>query len=229
MQLKIAGLMSYVTLDSLSMADVVQNFFYAFNRDPFTAKNLFQHFVTRLLQAGFSPETVQRAAKELCEADGPLPQINKLMGYCRKHSPQREIGKVACFKCGGDGLVRGLFYFRPDLSKVEIAVAGHIPQEDYTYQDIIVGRCKCANGYAWEHNRVVADPPHFIQKEAKINKWDCSFQAYVFARDYARSVHPHRKPGPMAKSLQSIINRCSAMADDDPSDFQGQGQEEIPF
>ena len=149
MQLKIAGLMSYVTLDSLSMADVVQNFFYAFNRDPFTAKNLFQHFVTRLLRAGFSPETV--------------------------------------------------------------------------------GRCKCANGYAWEHNRVVAEPPQFIQKEAKINKWDCAFQAYVFARDYARAAHPHRQKGPWAASLQTIIDRCTAMADEDEEHLNFGEQEEIPF
>jgi|21_taG_2_1085346.scaffolds.fasta_scaffold11490_4 hypothetical protein len=211
------------------MTDVLQNYFYAFNRDPFTAKNLFQHFVTTILRAGFDIGTVQRAVKELAEADGPLPQINKLLAVCRRHSPQAQIGTVKCMKCGGDGLVRGLFYTAPDFTRLEIGGAGHVPREDCTYQDSIIGRCKCANAYAWEHGRPVVEPPQFIQDEAKKNKWDCSFQAYVFARDYARAAHPHRQKGPLAKSLQTIIDNCAAKADEDDEPINFGEQEKIPF
>ena len=78
----------------------MQDYFYAFNRDPFTAKNLFQHFVTKVIRAGFEIETLELAVKELAEKDGALPQINTLLAVCRKNAPVPVTGSVRCIKCG---------------------------------------------------------------------------------------------------------------------------------
>ena len=202
----------------MDRVEIMQRHFYNFNRDPFSAQNLFKDQLSRVSDVDI--QILNKAVDDLGMTDGPLPQINKLLAMCYQLTPKPQIGTAPCNICDSIGLVLGVFFCKGD-TKMDVVSYSQTVRKDGLYTTSIIGRCKCDNGRAYEQvygnqmGRIVS-PLNFLLHASEEKGWSSNFEAGQCALYYNRKAREWdgNDNGPLKKSLDKYITNNIGGADE---------------
>jgi len=204
--------------------EILQDLFFGLARDPHSNKGIFEHYLGKI--AGTEEWVLRKAVDELLATVQVLPKVNQLLMAVHKFTPHRDIGTAPCDICNAGGLVYGVFCYKEDGGRMEVASYNHTVYDDAVYRGEIIGRCKCSNGMAFfmsAHPTLAneVDPPPFLKDKADETGMDCLYEATECARYYNRLSHGFQAEAkPLKKSLQDIIDRAILKRDMEAEDAE---------
>lgn len=150
-----------------------------------------------------SVHSLERGVEHICNTEKFLPTVQHLVNACKEYQPKTEFKSVPCFKCNSDGYIFEAKARRPDGS-FQTITPEHVPNKDFTYTSMIVGRCDCLNGERFRSRADVAQPLSFIMNKARREQTDCPFEAQELAKSMTYKKLG-KTPPKINKQMQSLI------------------------
>jgi len=149
--------------------EIIQDMFYAFNRDPHSCSGLVESFCKKAIH--MDPVYMRKAVSMLESTSQYLPKFKDLENAYATVIPRNDnIQSEKCLECRETGLVHTIFK-KTDTGKRELYGLEQSPSG--MYYTFVIGSCKCLNGQAYSRSYPQVNMPNWISRLAQSRGSDC--------------------------------------------------------